>query len=84
MYCVVSNILNICIIKQENVRNVFLESLAFIPELITKEGTGEINLEISDNITTWNIQTVGNTKNGEIGFGTGNFKVFKEYFKYFD
>lgn len=66
--------------KQENVRNVFLESLAFIPELITKEGTAGVNLEISDNITTWNIQTVGNTKTGEVGFGNGNFKVFKEFF----
>ncbi len=66
--------------KQENVRNVFLESLAFIPELVTKEGTAGVNLEISDNITTWNIQTVGNTKNGEVGFGIGNFKVFKEFF----
>lgn len=66
--------------KQENVRNVFLESLAFIPELITKEGTAGVNLEISDNITTWNVQTVGNTKSGEVGFGNGSFKVFKEFF----
>ncbi len=66
--------------KQENVRNVFLESLAFIPELVTKEGTAGVNLEISDNITTWNIQTVGNTKSGEVGFGNGSFKVFKEFF----
>ena len=66
--------------KQENVRNVFLESLAFIPELITKEGTAGVNLEISDNITIWNIQTVGNTKTGEVGFGNESFKVFKEFF----
>ena len=66
--------------KQENVRNVFLESLAFIPELVTKEGAAELNLKISDNITTWNIQTVGNTKSGEVGFGNGTFKVFKEFF----
>lgn len=66
--------------KQENVRNVFLESLAFIPELITKEGTAGVNLKVSDNITTWNIQTIGNTKTGEVGFGNGTFKVFKEFF----
>lgn len=65
---------------QENVRNVFLESLAFIPELITEEGKKELNLEISDNITTWNIQTVGNTKDGNVGYGTSSFKVFKEFF----
>ena len=65
---------------QENVRNVFLESLAFIPELITEEGKKELKLEISDNITTWNIQTVGNTKDGNVGYGTSSFKVFKEFF----
>ena len=65
---------------QENIRNVFLESLAFIPELITNEGKAELNLEISDNITTWSIQTVGNTKTGEVGYGSGSFKVFKEFF----
>lgn len=65
---------------QENVRNVFLESLAFIPELVTNEGKGELDLEISDNITTWNIQTVGNTKTGNVGYGNATFKVFKEFF----
>ena len=65
---------------QENIRNVFLESLAFIPELVTSEGKAELKLEISDNITTWNIQTVGNTKTGNIGYGNTTFKVFKEFF----
>lgn len=64
----------------EKVRNVFLESLAFIPELITENGKAETELKISDNITTWNIQTVGNTKDGEIGYGSASFKVFKEFF----
>ena len=66
--------------QQENVRNVFLESLAFIPELVTSEGKAELDLKISDNITTWSIQTIGNTKTGNVGFGTGSFKVFKEFF----
>ena len=65
---------------QENIRNVFLESLAFIPELVTDEGKAELELEISDNITTWNIQTVGNTKDGNVGYGNASFKVFKEFF----
>lgn len=64
----------------EKVRNIFLESLAFIPELITENGKAETELKISDNITTWNIQTVGNTKDGEIGSGSASFKVFKEFF----
>ena len=65
---------------EENVRNVFLESLAFIPELVTENGVANFKTEISDNITTWNIQTIGNTKEGNVGFGSGSFKVFKEFF----
>lgn len=64
----------------ENVRNIFLESLAFIPELITENGKVNLSLPISDNITTWNIQTVGNTKNGNVGSSSKTFKVFKEFF----
>jgi len=69
---------------EENVRNVFLESLVFIPELITNNGNAETSLRISDNITTWNIQTVGNTKSGEIGFAGSSIKVFKEFFVDFE
>lgn len=65
---------------EENVRNVFLESLAFIPELITENGKASENIKISDNITTWNIQVVGNTKKGNIGYGNASIKVFKEFF----
>ena len=65
---------------EEHIRNVFLESLAFLPEVITENGGAKLNIPISDNITTWNIQTVGNTKDGNVGFGTSSFKVFKEFF----
>lgn len=65
---------------EENIRNVFLESLAFIPELVTSNGIAETTIKISDNITTWNIQTVGNTKDGNIGYSQSSIKVFKEFF----
>lgn len=65
---------------KENVRNVFLESLAFIPELVTENGKAGATIDISDNITTWNIQAVGNTKDGRIGYNSSTFKVFKEFF----
>lgn len=65
---------------EDNVRNVFLESLAFVPELVTNNGKADLNLKISDNITTWNIQAVGNSKDGQVGFASSNFKVFKEFF----
>lgn len=64
----------------ENVRNIFLESLAFIPELVAKNGNASTSLDISDNITTWNIQAVGNTKDGRVGFTSADFKVFQEFF----
>ena len=72
-------------IKDENVRNVFLESMCFIPELVTTNGKASLNLNLSDNITTWTIQTVGNTKDGRIGYGIiSNVKVFKEFFVDFE
>lgn len=64
----------------DEVRNVFLESLAFIPDLVVKGGNGSTSLKLSDNITTWNIQVVGNTQDGNIGSATKTFKVFKEFF----
>lgn len=64
----------------DNVRNVFLESLAFIPQIIAENGNANVSLDISDNITTWNIQTVGNSKSGNIGYSSKTFKVFKEFF----
>lgn len=69
----------------ENVRNVFLESMCFIPELLTTNGTANLDLKLSDNITTWTIQTVGNTKDGRIGYGIlDNVKVFKDFFVDFE
>ncbi len=65
---------------EENIRNVFLESLAFIPELVTANGNAQTEIDISDNITTWNIQAIGNTKDGRIGFDSAKFKVFQEFF----
>ena len=73
------------VVKDENVRNVFLESMCFIPELITNNGKANLNLKLSDNITTWTIQTIGNTKDGKIGYGMlNNVKVFKDFFVDFE
>ena len=76
-------------IKQENrtetkdtkIRNLFLESMCFIPELISSNGQANLEMELSDNITTWTIQTIGNTKDGRVGFGiTDSVRVFKDFF----
>ena len=72
-------------VTDNKVRNVFLESMCFIPELITTNGNANIDLNLSDNITTWTIQTVGNTKDGRIGYGSlDNVKVFKDFFADFE
>ena len=73
------------VITDNNIRNVFLESMCFIPELVTSNGTANLQLKLSDNITTWTIQTVGNTKDGRIGYGKlDNVKVFKDFFVDFE
>lgn len=72
-------------VTDNKIRNVFLESMCFVPELVTSNGKADLNLTLSDNITTWTIQTVGNTKNGRIGYGMiDNVKVFKEFFVDFE
>lgn len=62
------------------IRNIFVESLAFIPELLVEDGKASYNMDLSDNITTWNIQVVGNSKEGELGYASKQFKVFKDFF----
>ena len=64
----------------ENVRNVFVDSLAFVPELVSEAGKASYSMQLSDNITTWNIQVIGNTKEGNVGYASSSFKVFKEFF----
>ena len=71
--------------QDDNIRNIFLESMCFIPELVTTEGRANLNLKLSDNITTWTIQTIGNTKDGKIGYNKlDTVKVFKEFFVDFE
>ena len=73
------------IVTDSKIRNIFLESMCFIPELVTSNGSANLDLTLSDNITTWTIQTVGNTKDGRIGYSSINdIKVFKEFFADFE
>ncbi len=82
---VLENTENVEMSVDDNVRKVFLESMCFVPELITQNGTAELDLKLSDNITTWTIQTVGNTKDGRIGYASiDDVRVFKEFFVDFE
>lgn len=68
-----------------NIRNVFLESMCFIPELVTSNSSASLNFKLADNITTWTIQTVGNTKDGKIGYHVlDHVRVFQDFFVDFE
>ncbi len=70
--------------ESTKVRNLFLESLAFLPDLVAKDGSLSQEIAISDNITSWNVQVVANTKDGNLGSAQTSFKVFKEFFVNFE
>ena len=66
--------------EKVHIRNVFLESLAFLPEVVAEKGNTDIDIKLSDNITTWKVQVIGNTKSGDVSYTNTEFKVFKEFF----
>ena len=62
------------------VRRLFLETMLFVPELIARDGNATLDFMLADNITTWNIQVVGNTMDGIIGHSQSNLRVFQPFF----
>lgn len=53
----------------KEIRKVFLESMCFVPELVTSEGKAQLNIETDGKTGMWTIHVVGNTKDGRIGYG---------------
>ena len=51
-----------------------------MPEVVAESGDIDVDVKLSDNITTWKVQVVGNTKEGDIAYSNTEFKVFKEFF----
>ena len=70
--------------KTAKVRNMFLETMLFIPEMIAGNGTATVNFMLADNITTWNVQVVGNTKDGTVGYAESRLKAFQPFFADFE
>jgi len=66
------------------VRRLFLETMLFVPELIAHNGNANLQFLLADNITTWNIQVVGNTKDGIIGHTQSNLRAFQPFFTDFE
>jgi len=66
------------------VRRLFLETMLFIPELIARDGHAYLDFMLADNITTWNIQVVGNTQDGLVGHTQGSIRAFQPFFVNFE
>jgi len=66
------------------VRRLFLETMLFIPELVARDGQADLGFMLADNITTWNIQIVGNTRDGLIGHTQGSIRAFQPFFVDFE
>ena len=65
-------------------RNRFVESLYFNPQIIAKDGKASISIPMSDNITSWKIQAVANSTNGYLGNNNDTVKVFQDFFVDFE
>ena len=66
------------------VRRLFLETMLFVPELIARDGHADLHFMLADNITTWNIQVVGNTQGGLVGHAESSLRVFQPFFVDFE
>ena len=66
------------------VRRLFLETMLFVPELIARDGQADLAFILADNITTWNIQVVGNTKDGIVGHTQSSIRAFQPFFVDFE
>jgi len=66
------------------VRRLFLETMLFIPELIARDGHADLSFMLADNITTWNIQVVGNTMDGLVGHTETSIRAFQPFFVDFE
>jgi len=66
------------------VRRLFLETMLFVPELIARDGHADLAFILADNITTWNIQVVGNTKDGIVGYSQSSIRAFQPFFVDFE
>jgi len=62
------------------VRRLFLETMLFLPEVIAHDGQADLSFMLADNITTWNIQVVGNTMDGLVGHTESSIRAFQPFF----
>ncbi|MGC9358097.1 MAG: alpha-2-macroglobulin family protein, partial [Anaerolineae bacterium] len=66
-------------------RQLFGETMAWLPELITEEdGTLHLDLPLYDNITTWRLTAMAHSQDGRLGAETFGLRVFQNFFVDFD
>jgi hypothetical protein len=62
-------------------REYFPETLLWQPLLETgADGRARINFKLADNITTWKIEAIGSTEEGDIGTASADIRAFQPFF----
>ena len=62
-------------------REYFPETLLWQPSVEAgQDGRAELKFKLADNITTWKVDVIGSTENGEIGTTTTEVKAFQPFF----
>ena len=62
-------------------RQYFPETLYWAPSLLTdSSGHAKLKFKLADNITTWKMNVIASTKNGEIGSTDAEIQAFQPFF----
>ncbi len=68
-------------IETPRLREYFPETLAWFPELISGiDGTAKIKFKLADSLTTWKIDVIGSTVDGDIGIVEKEITAFQPFF----
>jgi hypothetical protein len=62
------------------VRQAFPDTMLWRPSVTAEDGSAEIDLQLPDSVTTWRLQAVGHTADGEVGEGSARLEVRKPFF----
>jgi uncharacterized protein YfaS (alpha-2-macroglobulin family) len=66
---------------QVRLRQFFPETLYVNPSVITDErGMANVSVEMADSITTWRLQALASSQQGQLGSVTNGLKVFQDFF----
>ena len=67
------------------VRDYFVETLVWLPELVTdKKGGAALKFKMADNLTTWKLYAIGSDENGDFGVVEKELQTFQPFFAELD